>query len=158
MFKLNGITLRDKNGDVLYAKVVDGEAVIDYTIPANFSAKKYTLTAVYAGGSYKRCETNATLNLEKKGTTINTDKITTTNGKTRIKATITDETGALLVRSTSLAFKINGKTILNGVNSTNGKIDVSFITSLKPGKYELLIISGENGIYKSSKMTTVLKI
>ena len=55
-------------------------------------------------------------------------------------------------------FKINGKTVLSGFNSTNGKIDLSFITTLRPGMYELLIISGENGIYKAGKVTTVLKI
>ena len=90
--------------------------------------------------------------------TINTDSITTVNGKRTIKATITDETDTLLVSTTKLAFKVNGKTILNGVNSSNGKIDVSFTSTLRPGMYELLIISGENGLYKTGKMTTVLRI
>ena len=77
------------------------------------------------------------------------------NAKTNnVNTTITDETGALLITNTKLAIKINGKTILNGVNSTNGKIDVSFATTLRPGMYELQIISGENGIYKTGKMTT----
>jgi hypothetical protein len=57
-----------------------------------------------------------------------------------------------------LAIKANGITILNGVNSTNGKIDLSFTTTLRPGIYGLQIISGENGIYKTGKMTTILKI
>ena len=90
--------------------------------------------------------------------TINTDSITTDNGKTTVKATITDEMGKLLVTSTKVTIKVNNKTVLTGVNSTNGNVDVSFITSLKPGMYELLIISGENALYKSGKMTTVLKI
>ena len=123
-----------------------------------YSAKDYTLTAVYGSGNYERTETTATLTIKQKGVTINTNSITTTNSKTTIKATITDETGASLITNTKLAIKINGKTILNGVNSTNGKIDVSFTTTLRPGMYELQIISGENGIYKTGKMTTFLKI
>ena len=158
VFKLNGKSLSDKEGNILYAGVVDGEALLDYTIPTAYTAKDYVLTAVFGGGDYERSETNVTLTLIKKGVTINTDSITTVNGKTNIKATITDETGALLVSTTKLAFKVNGKTILNGVNSSNGKIDVSFTSTLRPGMYELLIISGENGLYKTGKMTTVLRI
>ena len=158
VFKLNGKSISDDDGNVLYAKVTDGEAVLEYTIPQKYSAKTYVLTAVFGGGSYQRAETNATLVLEKKGVTINTDSITSKNSRATIKATITDETGELLVTSTKLAFKVNGKTILNGVNSTNGIIDVTFSTPLRPGMYELLIISGENGIYKTGKMTTILKI
>ena len=158
VFKLNGITLKDENGEVRYANVVDGEAVIDYTIPAVYSAKTYTLTAVYGGRYYERAQTSGTLTLEKKYVNINTASISTNNKKTSIRATITDETGSLLVCSTQLAIKINGKTVLNGVNSTNGLIDVSFVTTLRPGMYELLIISGENSLYQTGKMTTVLKI
>ena len=90
--------------------------------------------------------------------TISTDSITTKNNKTTIKATITDETGKLLVTTTKLAIKINKKTILNNVTSSNGKIDVSFTIPLRPGIYELEIISGENSIYKKGTLTTVLKI
>ena len=158
VFKLNGKTLKDENGNTLYAKVTDGEATLDYTIPAIYSAKTYTLTAVYGGGNYERSETTGTLKLERKAVNIKENNITTTNHKTTIKATIIDETGKLLVTSTKLAFKINGKTILNGVNSTNGKINVSFTTTLRPGIYELEIISGENSIYKKGTLTTVLKI
>ena len=158
VFKLNGKTLTDKNGKTLQASVVVGEAVLEYTIPSTYSAKTYNLTAVYGGEGYTRSQTSGKLTINKKGVIINTDSITTKNNKTTIKATIRDETGKLLVRNTSLAIKVNGKTILNGVNSTNGKIDLSFTTTLRPGMYELQIISGENGIYKTGKMTTVLKI
>ncbi|WP_323737584.1 hypothetical protein PXD04_11105 (plasmid) [Methanosphaera sp. ISO3-F5] len=158
VFKINGKTLKDKNGNTLYAKVKDGEAVLEYTIPSTYSAKTYTLTAVFGGNYYQRTETNGSIKLEKKAVLITPDSITTKNKKTTIKATITDETGKLLVTSTKLAFKVNGKTILNNVTSKNGKIDLSFTTTLRPGLYELLIISGENSLYKTGKVTTVLKI
>ena len=158
VFKLNGKTLTDKNGKTLQANVAGGEAVLEYTIPSTYSSRTYNLTAVYGGEGYTRSQTTGKLTINKKGVTINTDSITTKNNKTTLKATITDETGELLVRNTNLAIKVNGITILNGVNSTNGKIDLSFTTTFRPGMYELQIISGENGIYKTGKMTTVLKI
>ncbi|RAP45669.1 MAG: hypothetical protein BZ135_05200 [Methanosphaera sp. rholeuAM6] len=157
-FKLNGKTLADNKGNILYAKVVDGEAVLDYTIPSTYDAKTYNLTAVFGGGNYKQATATGKLTIEKKAVGINITSITTKKSKTTVKAKIYDETGKLLVRNTKLAIKVNGKTVLNNVNSTNGIIDVSFITSLKPGLYELLLISGENGFYKSGKVTTVLKI
>ena len=158
VFKLNGKTLKDNNGETLYAQVKDGEAVLDYTIPGIYSAKTYTLTAVYGGGNYQRAETTGKLILEKQAVTINTDTITTTNGKTTIKAKIRDETGKLLVTNTKLAIKINQKTILNNITSTNGIINLSFTTTLRPGTYELTIISGENSIYKKGTLNTVLNI
>ncbi|RAP48050.1 MAG: hypothetical protein BZ135_01135, partial [Methanosphaera sp. rholeuAM6] len=157
-FKLNGKTLKDNKGNTLYAKVVDGEAVLDYTIPSTYDAKTYNLTAVFGGGNYKQATATGKLTIEKKSVGINVTSITTKKGKTTVKAKIYDETGKLLVRNTKLAIKVNGKTVLTGVNSTKGIVDMSFITSLKPGLYELLLISGENGIYNAGKVTTVLKI
>ena len=158
VFKLNGVTLKDAQENPIKVQVIDGEAKLDYTLTANYTAKTYNLTAVFGGTYYQRTEANGTLTLEKKAVKINEDNITVKNNKINIKATITDETGKLLIKNTSLAIKINGKTVLNGVNSTNGTIDVSFNHTLEPGLYELLINSGENGLYQSDKLTTVLKI
>ena len=157
-FKLNGKTLKDKNGNALYAAVVDGIATIEYTIPDNYSAKDYILTAVFGGNCYERTDSNASLTLQKKDITININSTSTENNKTSIKATITDENDKLLIRSTKLVVKINGKTFISGVNSTNGIIDVSFNTNLKAGLYELIIISGENSLYNSGRLTSVLRI
>lgn len=158
IFKLNGKTITDEKGKALFAKVVNGEAVLNYVIPTKYTAKKYTITAVYGGDYYERTEAKGTLTLQKKGVTINTDNVLAVKGKVSVKATITDESGKLLVTSTKLTIKINGKTALSNVNSSNGKIDVNFTTTLRPGMYELLIISGENGIYKTGRMTTVLYV
>ena len=158
IFKLNGKTITDGEGKTLFAKVVNGEAVLNFVIPTKYTAKKYTITAVYGGDYYERTEAKGTLTLEKKGVTINSDGVLAVKGKISVKASITDESGKLLVTSTKLTIKINGKTALSNVNSTNGIIDVSFTTTLRPGMYELLIISGENGIYKTGRMTTVLYV
>lgn len=59
--KVNGKTLKDTTGKVIYAQVVDGEAVVNYTIPDNLKAKTYTLTAVFTSGEYARTEETKTL-------------------------------------------------------------------------------------------------
>ncbi|WP_162685743.1 hypothetical protein [Methanosphaera sp. BMS] len=158
IFKLNGITLKDSQGNTVYAELKDGIATLQYTLPPNYGAKTYTLTAVLGGNYYQRTQNNTTLTVKKKAVSINTDSITTKNNKTTIKATITDENESPLITSTKLAVKANGITIVNNATSENGVINLSFTTTLRPGLYELLIISGENGIYKSTKTTAILKI
>ncbi|WP_323737576.1 hypothetical protein PXD04_11060 (plasmid) [Methanosphaera sp. ISO3-F5] len=158
VFKINGKTLKDAKGKALYAKVIDGEAVLDYTIPSDYSAKTYTITAVFGGNYYQRTETNGSIKLEKKAVFITPDSVTTKNKKTTVKATIRDETGKLLVSTTKLALKVNGKTLLNNVKSNKGKVSVSFTSTLRPGMYELIIISGENSLYKKGTSFTVLKV
>ena len=61
VFKLNGKTLKDDSGKVIYAKIVDGEVVLNYTFK-DIKAKTYTLSAVLVGSDYDRLEdsTNVT--------------------------------------------------------------------------------------------------
>ncbi|WP_455646135.1 beta strand repeat-containing protein [Methanosphaera sp.] len=63
VFKLNGKTLRDDNGNVLYGTVSNGVATVTYTLPAKMSAKAYTLTAVFSNGIYNRVDANSTLTI-----------------------------------------------------------------------------------------------
>ncbi|OED30387.1 Ig-like domain-containing protein [Methanosphaera sp. WGK6] len=65
VFKLNGKTLRDDNGNVLYGTVTDGVAKVTYTLPLKMSAKTYTITSVFSSGIYNRVESNATLTVTK---------------------------------------------------------------------------------------------
>ncbi|MBR3213669.1 MAG: Ig-like domain repeat protein, partial [Methanosphaera sp.] len=55
VFKLNGKTLKDESGKVIYAKVVNGVATLDYTF-ADVKAKAYTLSAVLISTEYERLE------------------------------------------------------------------------------------------------------
>ena len=150
LYKLNGITIGT-------SEVTDGISILTYTIPNNYSAKTYTLTVDYIAKYYDRTSTNATVTLEKKQTIITIDEVTTADKQTTLKATITDETGEQLVRNTAVTIKVEGKTAAT-TTSENGQVDITFDTNYKVGSYELLVISGENGIYKTSKTTTVLKI
>ncbi|RAP52030.1 MAG: hypothetical protein BZ133_01925, partial [Methanosphaera sp. SHI613] len=61
VIKVNGKSLKDANGKVIYAKVVDGIATIQYTIPENMKAKEYNLTAVSLGSERLTAEQKLTI-------------------------------------------------------------------------------------------------
>jgi hypothetical protein len=64
IFKLNGITLKDTNGTPIKTNLINGTAIINYTIPKNLSKKNYTLTTLLVTPD-KRIEQNTTLTLQK---------------------------------------------------------------------------------------------
>ncbi|WP_323736061.1 hypothetical protein PXD04_09275 [Methanosphaera sp. ISO3-F5] len=158
LFKINGKTIKNKNGKTLTANVKDGIATFTYSIPNNFAAKDYKLTAVLSSNYYNRAEAQSKLSLSKKDVTVNATSIKTSKGKTTLKGTIRDVRGKLLVIPSKMAVKVNGKTLLSKVSSKNGKFNLSFKHTLRKGTYELLLISGENSIYKNGRLTTVLKV
>lgn len=57
LIKFNDKSLRDTNGNVVYASVKKGEATVKFTISSAFKAKTYNLTVVYSDKSYNRVET-----------------------------------------------------------------------------------------------------
>lgn len=65
IFKLNGKTLKDDEGNTIISEVKNGIATIEYMIPSNYSAKDYILTAVASDDKYNRMEANSTLTVTK---------------------------------------------------------------------------------------------
>ena len=61
VFKINGKTVKDANGKVIYAKVTDGTVNVEYTLPNDMKAQEYTLTAVFISSDYGRLEDVKTL-------------------------------------------------------------------------------------------------
>jgi len=119
-FKVNGKTLKDANGKVIYAKVVNGTATIeDYIVPDDWSKDDTTIQAVYSGSTQCDKLTSQKVNLEvtKAVPTFTTENITASAGDTiQLTATITD--GDKVINTGKVVFKINGKT----VKDANGKV------------------------------------
>ena len=119
-FKVNGKTLKDVNGKVIYAKVVNGTATIEnYEVPSEWAKDGTTIQAVYSGST--ECEKltsekpNITIIAEEP--TLTTEDITANTGnKITLKATITDNNK--VINTGKIVFKINGKT----VKDENGKV------------------------------------
>ena len=120
VFKINGKTLKDSNGKVIYAKIVNGTATIEnYYIPATWNKENLTIEAVYSGSNlYGSLRSDKQLiTIEEPTPTITTEDITATKGETiTLKATV--KQGNTLLDSGKVVFKINGKT----VKDANGKV------------------------------------
>lgn len=156
VFKLNGITIKE-NSTPVKIKVAGGIAKYTYTIPA-YSAKNYNLTAVFGNNSV-RLEDTATLKITKLETKIINITTTKSPDKLVLDALIVDKYGKKVERDTKVTVKIDSRTIIDRYNVVDGKIHMIIDTSVyNIGTHNILIIAGENGVYKSSSNTTTFKL
>ena len=63
VFKINGKTLKDTNGKVIYTKVSNNEVTVKYTLPEEYTTGTYNITAVFISPDYKRLEDTKTLTI-----------------------------------------------------------------------------------------------
>ena len=161
VFKVNGKTIKDANGKVVYAKVVDGVATVEYTVPT--TGDNVTITASYSGSKgYNAEKTTVTMNITKEETTLTVTPIETlTPGSdVTLTATLSDNT----INTGKIVFKINGKTVkdANGkviyAKVVNGTVSVDYTLpeSYKAGNYTVtatFIASGYDKLVANTTMT-----
>ena len=116
VFKINGKTIKDTNGNIIYTTVKDGIATIEnYTVPANWFKIESVLSAVYGGTStYEQTRTNNTIpmNITKKTATMTmTTNTTTAKPGQTIKITVKITEKDNNVNEGRVLFKVNGKTM-----------------------------------------------
>lgn len=112
-FKVNGKTLKDENGKVIYAKVTNGTAKIEnYAIPDSWIGSNATIQAVYSGSADLESikSEKVLINVTTATPTITTNDITATAGET-INLTATVTIGDSIIKNGKVIFKINGKTV-----------------------------------------------
>ncbi|WP_257791420.1 Ig-like domain-containing protein [Methanosphaera sp. BMS] len=65
IFKINGKTLKDANGKVIYAKLdSNGEVSVNYNI-GNLKVNTYTVKAVFTDSRYDKIESDTTMTVVK---------------------------------------------------------------------------------------------
>jgi len=163
-FKVNGKTLKDSNGKIIYAKVVNGTATIEnYEVPQDWAKDGTTIQAVYSGST--QCEK---LSSEKINITVTPEELTLTTTATQtapgqtttLTATLSDNT----INTGKIVFKINGKTVkdANGkviyAKVVNGTVSVDYTLpeSYKAGNYTVtatFIASGYARLEASETLT-----
>jgi chaperone required for assembly of F1-ATPase len=164
-FKVNGKTLKDANGKVIYAKIVNGTATIEnYEVPSEWAKEGTTIQAVYSGST--QCDkltsekTNITVTPEETTLTITPLDSVTPRQTTTLKATLSDNT----INTGKIVFKINGKTVkdANGkviyAKVVNGTVSVDYTLpeSYKAGNYTVtatFIASGYDRLEASETLT-----
>ena len=111
VFKVNGKTLKDGSGKVIYAKVVDGVATITYTVPEDWTDAN--ITAVYSGSSkYEESQETAAINMTATTPALTIEPITdsiTIGTQVTLKASVTGTSSPL--NNGKVVFKLNGKTL-----------------------------------------------
>ncbi|MBE6493956.1 MAG: Ig-like domain repeat protein, partial [Methanosphaera stadtmanae] len=167
IFKLNGITLTDAQGNIIKANVTNGLAQASYTLSNSIAASNHTITAVFIEENYNRAEDNDTFSVAKAKVLLEINDISINEGQPAIlTGKLVDKFGNLVTRSTKITVKINGvsfiaaQTVSNGIinftlnQSTNGKTSID---KFKLNKiYDIVVYAGENNRNLGANATAIL--
>ncbi|MBR3213704.1 MAG: Ig-like domain repeat protein, partial [Methanosphaera sp.] len=176
-FKVNGITLKDSNGEMLKVKIINGTATVNYTIPLGISCvtdmqtlapKNHTIQLGLYNKNYQNIMTKTpTFQVERSNITINLANATI-NNKTHtlsMKITIKDYLKNTVAGPNKLVIKVNGVTLKNGTNvqyyyTTDGVLDLKNIPVPQSKNYTSIeVITQDRLAYNSQRNTTkVIKI
>lgn len=170
IFKVNGITIKDASGNALKAKVINGVAQLNYTVPIglagiyiNKTDKLYTVEAVFASAEYYPNARNTTVFKVNRSEVSFNDMAVVLNNNTRvvtITASLQDYHTNMLRGQNNIIVKINGLTFQeNGQNkyftSTGGVVNITFtlpdnVKSLR----EIQLVTTERVGYLGGRNTT----
>ena len=166
-FKVNGKTIKDSNGKVIYAKVVDGVATAQYTVPENLGGQDINITAVYTGTTkYNKETTTITTTVTAPEAKLTITPITSdvqTGSTVTLKAKVA--AGDKAITTGKIVFKINGKTVKDANGKviyakvdSNGEVSVDYVIpdSMKAGNYTItatFIASGYDRMESNESLT-----
>jgi chaperone required for assembly of F1-ATPase len=150
VFKLNGKTLKDENGKVIYVKVVNGVASMIYSLDNISNYNNLNITATYSGSTTFDSSKSDAVTIEKPEVTspiITMDNMTAkVKDKITINATIKDLEGNNL-QNGKVVFKIDGKTVKDSEGKViyadiiNGEVSIEYDTSkLKVGNHTIKVV------------------
>ena len=134
VFKVNGKTLKDANGKVIYVKIINGTATItDYEIPESWAKEGITIEAVYSGSTqYSSLRSQKeVMEITNANLTITTQNVAAKIGQT-ITLNATIDGGLTTINTGKVVFKVNGKTLKDTdgkviyLNVTNGQASLEF--------------------------------
>jgi len=162
-FKVNGITLKDKNGNTVFAKVVNGKASIKYTAQKTWYNKNLTVMAAYSGNGYKEVR-NTTTNFNVTAGKVNLkllDQPVHENGEyTQFVATLQDDEGNNINEGVVI-FKINGLTLkdANGKNIEakviNGVATLDYKIALSTKVHNITVVYNNKGYNRTQDVNTL---
>ena len=178
LFKINGKTLTDKDGNKILVKVdSNNTASYNYTVPAGMSGttadgklRNYTVEVVLVSETYTPdARANGTFNIQRSPTTINIHNVTVNSqNKLSIKANLTDYMGNNLIGTNEVSIKVNGITYSNQTtNKTqifkvkNGIIDLKDIPVVNTKSIKsVTIVTGARPAYLGGRneTTDIIKV
>lgn len=114
VFKINGKTIKDEHGNIIYLKIHDGIVKLsNYQIPLTFNNREYTINLSYSGSNkYYANRNNTILQIEHQDIIITITNTTYIPGENYvIKVVFLTNTTKSAIHGGNTVFKINGKTI-----------------------------------------------
>lgn len=170
IFKINGNSLKDKNGNIIYTKVVNKTATLKYTIPrgtaglwsGTLNTRKYEVEVVYANDNFYPVNNKNTTSygVERSPVNITFKETKIVNHYLSIKATLKDLKGKNLLGTNKICLKINGKTY--SINNEtmyyyvkDGAVSINGIYIDNPAKITSVgIVTGDREAYLPARATT----
>ena len=167
IFKINGITIKDSNNEIVKVPVKNNTAILNYTVGVmaavdiNNYTRDYNLTAVYYSPYYYPVNHKNSTVFNTERSTVNIDIISATvkNDKLNVKAKMTDYKNHALEGENKICIKINGVTYKeNSINKyytiTNGEIDISDIDVTGMNINTIEIVTGQRQAYEGARNST----
>ncbi|AWX32269.1 hypothetical protein [Methanosphaera sp. BMS] len=113
VFKINGKTVKDENGKVIYTKISNGQAILPYTFTQDDIDNNVSISAAFSGSSNYDSSSSQKANIlldNQHESTVTTSDITAKAGDlVTFTAKVTDY--GENINTGKVVFKINGKTI-----------------------------------------------
>ncbi|OED30032.1 hypothetical protein [Methanosphaera sp. WGK6] len=165
VFKINGKSIRDNDGNIIQVDVTGGKAALNIIVPVSWSKQGTIISAVYGGYNefnHARSQ-NYTLNITKRTTSLEFKSITAKIGETiTFSVKITDNS---TISTGKVVFKINGKTIRDTtgnpiyVQVVNGVATLKYTipTTMTVKNYTIQCVYGNN-IYNRAENSTILSV
>jgi hypothetical protein len=166
VFKVNGKTLKDAQGKVIYAKVVNGTATIEnYEVPTSWTKEGTTITATYSGSSEvsKLTSQETAITISQPEVKLTTDNVTATTGSTiQLKAKI--QMGENPITTGKIVFKVNGKTVKDEKGKVvyaqvneNGEVTVNYTIpeNMKSNDYTITAVFSSVNYEKQTTTSTL---
>lgn len=148
-FKINGKTIASN------VRIVNGKAIINYTIPQNFNPKQYNVSIVYGGDNNKySCNNKTIMTISKQNAhvTPNSTLYLMSDSGVSITMGVLDSHNNYVSQG-KICYKINGKTIKTNITLTDGVFTFEYVTpAVKSGqtlKQTLTIRMGANKKYNA---------
>ena len=165
IFKINGLTLKDKNGQTIMVEIKDNKAIYNYTVGLYLSARTHTITALLVNNTYTRSQNNTTFNITRTTTIIQLDTPILNNNQVQVTGQLLDQTNHPIPGTTMALAKLNGLTIKNSTGDSqyyminDGKINITLPEyNYKRDSYTITVVTEQRGSYTGARKNITLTI
>ncbi|AWX31620.1 hypothetical protein AW729_00330 [Methanosphaera sp. BMS] len=165
IFKINGLTLKDKNGQTIMVEIKDNKAIYNYTVGLYLSARTHTITALLVNNTYTRSQNNTTFNITRTTTIIQLDTPILNNNQVQVTGQLLDQTNHPIPGTTMALAKLNGLTIKNTTGDSqyyminDGKINITLPEyNYKRDSYTITVVTEQRGSYTGARKNITLTI